>query len=318
MISPGPGMGCQNRAMRSSVRERSCARSDLVDTSVKRASRLSLDRLLTVAWWVGPGSLIHLGVLLPNGQGDGYDAKAHVSPRTFRFLGSSRRANLPSTVGARSLYRHWVSVELLPNARLCVHIPSVDTDARTAEARMTNYAESEAATFPWWLVLLEGIFAAIFGILLLLAPGSTLVFLVQVLGFYLLIDGILRIVSMFTDTSLWGLKLAIGIIGILAGIAVLQHPLWSALAVPTYIIYIIGFLAIFQGAGGLIQAFRGGGWGAGILGILSIIFGIIVLSNPLIGVVALPFVLGGFMLAGGIAAIVVSFRLRSSPTATGA
>ena len=182
---------------------------------------------------------------------------------------------------------------------------------------MTTYAESEAATFPWWLILLEGIFAAIFGFLLLTAPGGTLIFLVQVLGFYLLIDGILRIVSIFTDSSLWGLKLAVGIIGIVAGMAVLEHPLWSAIAVPTYVVYIIGFLAIFQGAGGLIQAFQGGGWGAGILGILTIIFGIIVLLNPLIGVVWLPFVLGGFMLAGGIAAIVVSCRLRSSPTAMG-
>jgi uncharacterized membrane protein HdeD (DUF308 family) len=92
--------------------------------------------------------------------------------------------------------------------------------------------------------------------------------------------------------------------------------LWSAIAIPTYIVYIVGFLAIFEGIGGLIQAFQGGGWGAGILGILVIIFGLILVFNPLIGLVALPFVLGGFMLAGGIAAIVVSFRLRSSPAAT--
>src|SRR5215217_2486440 len=59
-------------------------------------------------------------------------------------------------------------------------------------------------TFPWWLVLLEGIFAAIFGILLLIAPGATLVFLVQVLGFYLLIESILRLGSMFLDSALWG------------------------------------------------------------------------------------------------------------------
>jgi uncharacterized membrane protein HdeD (DUF308 family) len=38
--------------------------------------------------------------------------------------------------------------------------------------------------------------------------------------------------------------------------------------------------------------------------------------NPLIGLVALPFVLGGFMLVGGIGAIVASFRIRSSPTGT--
>lgn len=183
---------------------------------------------------------------------------------------------------------------------------------------MTTHAEREGPTFPWWLVLLEGIIAAIFGLLLLVAPGATLIFLVRVLGFYLLLDGILRIVSIFTDSSLWGLKLVVGLIGILAGVLVLEHPLLSAIAVPEYIVYIIGFLAILEGVGSLIQAFQGGGWGAGILGILVIIFGIIVLSNPLIGVVALPFVLGGFMLVGGIAAVVASFRLRSSPAATGA
>jgi uncharacterized membrane protein HdeD (DUF308 family) len=75
---------------------------------------------------------------------------------------------------------------------------------------------------------------------------------------------------------------------------------------------------MLQGFGGLFQAFRGGGWGAGILGVLTIFIGLILVLNPLIGLVALPFVLGGFMLAGGIAAVVVSFRLRSSPAATGA
>lgn len=167
-------------------------------------------------------------------------------------------------------------------------------------------------SFPWWLVLLEGIFAAIFGLLLLIAPGATLLFLVQVLGFYFLIGGIFRLVSLFIDTSLWGWKLIAGIIGILAGIVVLQHPLWSTIAVPTYLVYIVGFLAIFQGVASLIQAFQGGGWGVGILGILGLIFGVILVLNPLIGLLALPFVLGGIMLIGGIAAIALAFRTRTS------
>ena len=84
--------------------------------------------------------------------------------------------------------------------------------AAAEDARMD--VEMRETTFPWWLVLLEGIFAAIFGFLLLIAPGGTLVFLVQVLGFYLLINGVLRLVSIFVDSSLWGLKPAIGILGI--------------------------------------------------------------------------------------------------------
>jgi uncharacterized membrane protein HdeD (DUF308 family) len=181
---------------------------------------------------------------------------------------------------------------------------------------MTTYAEREGYAFPWWLVLLEGIFAVIFGLLLLTAPGATLLYLVQVLGFYLLIGGILRMVSIFTDSSSWGWKLFGGLLGILASIVVLNHPLWSTIAIPTYLVYLISVLAIAQGAVCLFVAYHGDGWGIGILGILSIIFGLVVILNPLISVVALPFVLGGFMLVGGILAIVGSFRLRAGSTVT--
>ena len=181
----------------------------------------------------------------------------------------------------------------------------------------TTYTGAEETPFPWWLVLLEGIFSAIFGLLLLVAPGATLIFLFQVLGFYLLIAGILRIVSIFLDASLWGWKLVVGILGIIAGIVVLQHPLWSAVVVPMWIVYLVGFLAIVQGILGVVLAFQGGGWGAGILGVLGFIFGLILVANPFIGVLALPFVLGGFMLGGGIVAIVMSFRMRSGRTAVG-
>jgi uncharacterized membrane protein HdeD (DUF308 family) len=182
---------------------------------------------------------------------------------------------------------------------------------------MSTYAGAEEPTFPWWLVLLEGIFAGIFGLLLLTAPAATLLFLVQVFGFYLFLGGIFRLVSIFTDSSSWGWKLVGGFLGIIAGIVVLQHPILSTIIVPTYVIYIIAFLAIAEGVFELIAAFQGSGWGLGILGILRIVFGIILVLNPLLGVIALPFVLGAFMLVGGIFAVVASFRLRRSPAATG-
>ena len=48
----------------------------------------------------------------------------------------------------------------------------------------------------------------------------------------------------------------------------------------------------------------------------SLHFVLAFIAGVLIGVVALPFVLGVFMIAGGIAAIVASFSLRSSPDTT--
>ncbi|MDX6381482.1 MAG: hypothetical protein QOI57_2506 [Rubrobacteraceae bacterium] len=182
---------------------------------------------------------------------------------------------------------------------------------------MTTLTEREDAPFPWWLVLLEGIFAAVFGLLLLTAPAATLLFLIQVFGFYLFLGGTFRIVSIFTNPSSWGWKLAGGLLGIIAGILVLQHPLLSAIAIPAVVLYVLGFLSIVEGIFEVIAAFQGSGWGIGILGILRIVFGIILVLNPLIGVVALPFILGAFMLVGGIFAFVASFRMRSSPAATG-
>lgn len=179
---------------------------------------------------------------------------------------------------------------------------------------MTAYTErTEGAGIPWWLVLLEGIAAVIIGLFLLTAPGITLLFLVQVAGFFWLFGGVLRVVSIFVDSSLWGWKLVGGIIGILAGIVVLQHPIWSTLLVPTLYVIILGIQGIIVGGTSLVLAFRGGGWGAGLLGIVSIVFGVILLLNPVfIGIAILPFVLGAFALIGGIAAIIVAFRLRSS------
>jgi uncharacterized membrane protein HdeD (DUF308 family) len=182
----------------------------------------------------------------------------------------------------------------------------------------TTYAETEAVAIPWWLVLLEGIAAVIIGILLLAAPGSTLFALVQIVGFFWLISGILRIVSIFVDSSLWGWKLVAGILGILAGIVVLQHPLWSTILVPAILIIFLGIEGIIFGGASLVMAFRGGGWGSGVLGVLSIVFGLILLFNPLITVAFLPFVLGAFGVAGGVLAIIAAFMVRKgSPAEAG-
>ena len=180
----------------------------------------------------------------------------------------------------------------------------------------TTYAETtEGTTIPWWLVLLQGIAAVIIGILLLTSPGITLLSLIQVIGFFWLIGGILGIVGIFIASSLWGWKLVSGILGILAGIVVLQHPVWSSILIPAILVIFLGIQAIISGGASLVLAFQGGGWGMGILGVLNIILGLVLLFNPLIGVVVLPFVLGSCSLIGGLAAIVIAFKMRGRSAA---
>ena len=165
---------------------------------------------------------------------------------------------------------------------------------------------------PWWIPLIEGIALVIVGILLFTNTAATIVVLAQVLAIFWLISGIMELVSLFVDRSAWGLKLLGGIIGIWAGVVILQHPLAGTLALGFGIVIILGIQALILGVINIIQAFRGAGWGIGLLGVVNIIFGLILLGNAALSAAVLPWVLGGFAVVGGIAAIVMAFRLRSN------
>src|SRR5687767_10436090 len=131
-----------------------------------------------------------------------------------------------------------------------------------SRALETQYDIEPIGVFPWWLVLIEGIAAVIIGVLLLLAPQATLELVLQLFGLFWLVDGVFRLASVFTDPVDRGLKIAMGAAGVLAGIAVIRHPLWLAAAMTVMLVGLLGFAGVAIGVLSLIQAFRGGGWGA--------------------------------------------------------
>jgi len=125
----------------------------------------------------------------------------------------------------------------------------------------------EFRAVPWWVVLLEGFAAIIIGILFLAYPARTLFFAVQVLGWYWLIVGIINIFGIFMDKSNWGWKLLSGIIGIIAGAIIIRYPFASGVIIPASIIILIGIMGLVIGCISLLQGFKGGGWGATIIGV---------------------------------------------------
>jgi uncharacterized membrane protein HdeD (DUF308 family) len=181
---------------------------------------------------------------------------------------------------------------------------------------VSSYAGGSGEALPWWLVLVEGIVVALLGLILLVAPGSSLVFLVWLLGIYLLVAGVFRLIGIFSDSSYWGWKLAAGILCLIAGLAILSNPLWSTTLASTWLVILVGFLAMLQGAAGLVVAFQGGGWGMGALSVLGILFGLFLVINPLIGVAALTLILAILMIIGGVGAVVQAFRMRRGAAAT--
>lgn len=171
---------------------------------------------------------------------------------------------------------------------------------------------AQKRALPWWLTLIQGIALVILGLLFLANPAKTSVIVIQTLGLYWLVTGMMSLVGIFIDHSAWGWKLIAGILGILAGLAVLNHPLWSPLVVGSTIVIIMGVQAIIAGIVNILLGIQGGGLGVLLLGVISIIIGVILLANVLVSALSLPWVLGVFALVGGIGAIFAAFRQRSA------
>jgi uncharacterized membrane protein HdeD (DUF308 family) len=171
---------------------------------------------------------------------------------------------------------------------------------------------------PWWLMLIEGIALFVIAAVLLWAPIKTRVntymLLVQLLGLYWVIQGIFNIVAMFMDHSGWGWKLFIGIVSIIAGGYILMYPIATGLVLPQIFVLMLGIWGLMEGIVLLIMAFRGGGWAAGILGVLAIVFGGILIANysvPGMGLTMI-WVAAVWGLIGGVVMVVQAFRLRKA------
>mgnify|MGYP001817819492 FL=1 len=181
---------------------------------------------------------------------------------------------------------------------------------------MDEAVQFETRQNPWWLLLLGGILTLIVGLLLRTTPASWVV-LVWVLGLSWVIQGIFTLIGRFMDHSAWGWKLFIGIISILAGILVMnatrQNPLAATFAITNIFVLILGIQGLITGAVMLVMAFKGGGWGAAILGAISIVFGIIlILAFGKLGTAAVfIWVVGIFAVGGGIVQVFQAFRQRS-------
>ena len=164
--------------------------------------------------------------------------------------------------------------------------------------------------FPWWLVLIQGIITLILGVLFLYLPYWTLLVLIIFLGAYWFISGLFSLVSLAVDRTNAGYKVLFGILGVIAGLAILFYPIYGAVVVVSLFVIFVGVWGLIMGFMGLFAAMKGGGWGAGIIGVLLIIFGCLLLANVFVSALVLPFVLGVFGIMGGIAAIIGAFMIR--------
>lgn len=162
---------------------------------------------------------------------------------------------------------------------------------------------------PWWAVMIDGIAAIILGILLVTRPLSTVIALVFLLGWYWLISGILGIITAFReeDNRLW--RAIFGIVGVLAGLAVILNPVLSGILVPTTMIIMVGTLGVIMGAIGLFHALKGDR-GAAVIGLFSVLMGVLLLGSPLIAAAMMTYLFGGLAIIGGLTSVYIGFKMR--------
>lgn len=182
------------------------------------------------------------------------------------------------------------------------------------ETGLTSTGQETGATalHPWWIILILGIAVLLLGIAFLTWPYLTLMVAVTFIGAYWFVSGLFSLISLFVDRNNMGWKLLIGILGVIAGIVILVYPIFSTILLPALVVIFVGVWGLLIGAVHIAQGFGTKDWASVILGILAIIFGILIIANPLITVAMLPFIFGGFGIAGGIIAIIMSFQLRKN------
>ncbi len=135
--------------------------------------------------------------------------------------------------------------------------------------------------------------------------------IVLFLGFYWLFVGVLELVRVFVDRSVpWYWSLLIGVLGIVAGLIVLNHPMFAAVVLPTAVVVWLGVLGCVIGVLAMIGAFTGGGVGSFIFGLVNFIFGLVLLGAPMTAALAVPLVFGILLLVQGVILVVWAFRAK--------
>lgn len=188
---------------------------------------------------------------------------------------------------------------------------------------MTTQQPTVSPATLWWMPLTRGIILIIFGLMMFAwGRGATLLLLIQFFGAYWLVGGVFDLIEGImgrTEGSrLWGIIGAF--VSIVAGFFVMGHPIISGLIASTYIVYFMGVAAVVVG---VIQIFAGRdkeqrSWGHRIrsvfLGVFYIIFGVIVVLNPVMTQVVIISLLQIWALVAGISSVAAAIALRRSTT----
>lgn len=195
------------------------------------------------------------------------------------------------------------------------------SDSTSTTADLPGLADLGKAI--WWMILLRGIFAILFGILAIVFPDATLVALAILFAVYAILDGVTTIahaIRIRSRSPRWGWLLAQGIVSVLAGLVAAVFPVLAGLFGALIVVFTIAFWAIVTGLAGFraAHAITDGGrktWAYVAAG-LSVLFGValtvMAVVSPADAVSALVLVIGVYAVIAGVLLVVFAFSARST------
>ena len=160
-----------------------------------------------------------------------------------------------------------------------------------------------------------GIISLLAGGAVLAWPGRTLIVVAVLFGIQLVVTGIFRFVAAFASEDLTGgtrvLLAVLGVLSLIIGLYAVRHVLVTLLALAL----LLGIYWIVNGAVELFMALSahrvpGRGWIV-VMGVLSVLAGLLVLVYPAISLLTLVVVLSVWLLVLGLMKITLAIRARS-------
>jgi uncharacterized membrane protein HdeD (DUF308 family) len=167
----------------------------------------------------------------------------------------------------------------------------------------------------WWVLLIRGLAALLFGVLTFIRPVSSLYALIIVFGVYAIVDGAFNLGMAFRRTQQsphWRSIIFGGLASLVAGTLTLVWPAMTALV----LLSVIGVWAMVTGVAWVVASVRlrkqiRGEWLLALSGVLSFVFGGLMLLFPGAGALALVVWIGAWALAFGIILTALAFRIRA-------
>ena len=173
----------------------------------------------------------------------------------------------------------------------------------------------------WWVLVLRGVLAILFGVAAWAWPDLTLTVLVAFFGAYALVDGVFAVVAGIAshgENRRWWAELLVGVAGIVAGILTWVWPGVTTLA----LLYLIAAWAIATGVFEIAAAIElrkaiENEWLLGLGGLASVLFGLLLIVFPGEGALGILWLIGAYAVLFGVLLIALGFRLRGLEDAAG-